>query len=356
MTRQSSIALLQQLLKTPSLSGQEGEAVKVLTAWMAGRGFESFVDEAGNAVGVLDGGPAEDGSGPRDIVLLGHIDTVGGEVPVRIEEGRLYGRGAVDAKGPLAAFAVAAARVGPRPGWRVIVIGAVEEEAASSKGARFAVTQYRPAYCIIGEPSGWSRVTLGYKGRLLVEARVSRSMSHTARLDASAAELGVDFWNRVRARVDVLNQGRDRVWDQVLVGLRGFNTASDGLTETATLTLGFRLPLDIGPEAMKAELQKLAEGVELRFRGEEAAFLAGKNTPLVRAFLAAIREQAARPGFVVKTGTSDMNVVGPVWQCPIVAYGPGDSSLDHTPHEHVEIAEWEKGVAVLASVLRRLTA
>jgi LysW-gamma-L-lysine carboxypeptidase len=39
-----------------------------------------------------------------------------------------------------------------------------------------------------------------------------------------------------------------------------------------------------------------------------------------------------------------------------VAYGPGDSSLDHTPDEHVEIAEWERGVAVLVEALQRLTA
>ena len=35
-----------------------------------------------------------------------------------------------------------------------------------------------------------------------------------------------------------------------------------------------------------------------------------------------------------------MNVVGPVWQCPILAYGPGDSSLDHTPHEQIELPEY----------------
>ena len=46
-----------------------------------------------------------------------------------------------------------------------------------------------------------------------------------------------------------------------------------------------------------------------------------------------------------------MNVVGPIWQCPIVAYGPGDSQLDHTPDEHVVIAEYERAIAVLQTVL-----
>ena len=70
---------------------------------MQALGFHSYVDDAGNAVG-------EAGAGP-EIVLLGHIDTVPGVVPVRIEDGKLYGRGSVDAKGPFATFVAAAARL-----------------------------------------------------------------------------------------------------------------------------------------------------------------------------------------------------------------------------------------------------
>ena len=76
---------------------------------------------------------------------------------------------------------------------------------------------------------------------------------------------------------------------------------------------------------------------------------------MVRAFLAAIRAHGGQPNFVLKTGTSDMNIVGPIWGCPILAYGPGDSSLDHTPEEHVVLAEWARGVEVLAHVLSELT-
>ena len=53
------------------------------------------------------------------------------------------------------------------------------------------------------------------------------------------------------------------------------------------------------------------------------------------------------PRFKVKTGTSDLNVLVPAWGCQAVAYGPGDSQLDHTPREHVSIAELERAVAVL---------
>jgi len=46
-----------------------------------------------------------------------------------------------------------------------------------------------------------------------------------------------------------------------------------------------------------------------------------------------------------------MNVLAPHWPVPMVAYGPGDSALDHTPFEHVLIPEFEKGVAVLKEAL-----
>jgi LysW-gamma-L-lysine carboxypeptidase len=71
----------------------------------------------------------------------------------------------------------------------------------------------------------------------------------------------------------------------------------------------------------------------------------------VRAFIQAASEEGSRIYFKVKSGTSDMNVVGPVWQCPIVAYGPGDSSLDHTPDEHLDLREYHRAIDLLARVI-----
>jgi LysW-gamma-L-lysine carboxypeptidase len=70
--------------------------------------------------------------------------------------------------------------------------------------------------------------------------------------------------------------------------------------------------------------------------------------------LKAIRAEGGRPRFKLKTGTSDMNTVGPTWQCPIVAYGPGDSSLDHTPDEHIDVEEYRRAIDVLAQALEIL--
>ncbi len=340
----ASLELLKGLLEIYSPTGQEAAAVAWLAEQMARLGFRAEVDGAGNAVGTL-------GEGPGEVVLLGHIDTVTGRIPVRVEGDRLYGRGAVDARGPLAAFVAAAHRAGAVRGRRLVVIGAVGEE-GDSRGAKFVRDRYRPAVCIIGEPSGWDRLTLGYKGSAWFEVRVERPAAHTASGAESAPEAAVACWNAMVAWAAARNAGRERVFEQVSPTLREMASGSDGFSEWARLRIGARLPPGLAVEGAAAELAGAAgPGAEIRLVEGVPAFRAEKNTPLVRAMLAALRGAGAQPGFTLKSGTSDMNVVGPAWGCPILAYGPGDSALDHTPEEHISLAEFERAVAVLARAL-----
>jgi LysW-gamma-L-lysine carboxypeptidase len=346
------VAFLEQMLRIRSVSGQEGQVAQFLVEQMQALGFHSYVDGAGNAVG-------EAGAGP-EIVLLGHIDTVPGVVPVRIADGKLYGRGSVDAKGPFATFVVAAARLLANASMsplraRLVLVGAVEEEAASSKGAHYVVDRYAPIACLIGEPSGWDRLTLGYKGRLLVEGRWEQPMAHSAGRDVAVAERAVGFWNTLAAHCAVYNQGKPQLFEQMLPSLRAISSGSDGLADWAALTIGIRLPPGVDPDALEQKLSGDAAGGQLQFRGGCPAYRADKNNLLVRALLKGVRASGGTPGFLLKTGTSDMNVVGPAWRCPILAYGPGDSSLDHTPDEHVEVAEYLRAIDVLELALRQLS-
>ncbi len=341
------VALLEGLLQRYSPTGHEAEAVAYLVAEMQAAGLRAHVDAAGNAVG-------ECGDGPESVVLLGHIDTVPGFIPVTRHGDRLNGRGAVDAKGPLACFAAAAARVPAGARRRVVVIGAVGEE-GDSRGARYVKDQYRPALTVIGEPSGWERVTLGYKGSAWFEYRARRSLAHTAAQAESACEAAVAYWNRVGAWAAARNAGCERVFEQVSPTLRGMASQSDGFFESAALKFGLRLPPGLAVAEAEAALRGLLAEAELDMTDGIAAYRAEKNTPLVRAFLAAIRGAGGTPGFTVKSGTSDMNIVAPVWGTPILAYGPGDSALDHTPEEHILVPEYLRAVDVLAGVLQTLT-
>jgi len=370
MDRAAAVDLVRGLVAIPSLSRQEAVAATWLVHQMRGAGFDrAFVDDAGNAVGELG-----DSTAARTIVLLGHIDTVPGNIPVRIEGDLLYGRGSVDAKGPLATFVAGAARFGSAAARaaniRVVVVGAVEEEAATSKGARFMAARFNgakervPDACIIGEPSHWNRVTLGYKGRLLLDLTADRPMAHTAGPDASVASVVVDLWNWVTAHAAQVNTGKDKAFDQLSPSLRRFITATNAeMHDTVDAQIAWRLPVGFDAEAFMKEIEGQAirpaghqaskTSFKLTFRGYEQAWRGDRSNMLVRSFLAGLRSHVAgaQLGFVLKTGTSDMNVVAPIWKCPTVAYGPGDSSLDHTPNERLQLAEYWKAVNVLEQTL-----
>lgn len=346
-----AIGFLRELVSIYSPSGGEGELAAFLADRLRRLGLGTEIDAMGNVIAYL-GAVARDGGTERpDLLLLGHIDTVPGFIPVREEGGRLYGRGAVDAKGPFAAFVAALLRARKAlEGKGVVLVGAVGEE-AEGEGAKHLIPRFRPRAVIVGEPSGWDGVVLGYKGRLAVRYSVQVPVSHSAAPEATAPERALEFWRRLCLYTRRFNRGRTRRFDALDVALRRMSSAEDGLVDRAELYLVFRLPPGLDPAALRREVRRMAGGAAVSFGGGERAFLAPKNTPLVRAFLRAIREVGGRPRFVLKTGTSDMNLVGPAWGCPVVAYGPGDSRLDHTPHEHIEVAEFLRGIAVLSRVL-----
>jgi LysW-gamma-L-lysine carboxypeptidase len=346
------LALVGGLVAIPSVSRQESDAVEWLVARMRERGFRASIDEAGNAVGEM-------GDGPRRIVLLGHIDTVPGEIPVRLEDGELVGRGAVDAKGPLAAFVAAATE--PVAGLTVTVVGAVEEESPTSKGARHRATLPAPDWCVIGEPSGWDGVTVAYKGRLVLGVALAREARHGASPGPSIAEEALALWSRLRDAA-VARTAAARPFARLDCRLEGMHAAAgDGLVERADLRIGYRIPPGIGSAELEESARALAEAhdgdaevtVE-RIASEEPARTA-RTTPVASAFARAIASVGGQTTYKEKSGTSDMNVLLPAWGCPMVAYGPGDAQFDHTPMERLALADYARSIAVLRDVLRRLS-
>src|SRR5260370_25322115 len=177
------------MLAVGSVSRQERELGQWVVSRLRAMGFAARRDEAGNVIAFW-------GSGPREVLLLGHMDTVPGFIPVRREGNRLFGRGAVDAKGPLAAAITAVARQPAGAACRFTIIGAVEEE-GSSRGARHLVNRKAPDQLVILEPSGWDAVTLGYKGSLKPRYRLSPPMGHRPGPHESPADRAAAFVTRV---------------------------------------------------------------------------------------------------------------------------------------------------------------
>lgn len=344
MREKYAIELLRRMVEIRSLSGEESELANYLLGEMNDLGFRSYIDGAGNVVGEVGSG-----EGPV-ILLLGHMDTVPGDVPVRQEGDLLYGRGTVDAKGPLATFILAAAAAKDVRA-RLIVIGAVEEETATSKGAHYLLDKYRPAAVIIGEPSGASKVVLGYKGRLALRYAISRPQGHSAGPGEKASELAVEFWNRLVAHCDELGGEKSDFY-------RPICTLSHiaATPEEAALEISCRIPPHFEEAAFRQFVESIQLDAQVEYLETTRAVVNDRSVAPARALMNAIREQGEQPGLVVKTGTSDMNVVATRWDVPMVAYGPGDSSLDHTPNEHVDLHEYLRAIEVLTSGVRALAA
>ncbi len=355
-----AVELLRKAVSIKSYSGEERKLAEFLVGEMEKLGFRQHIDGAGNAIGVIG-----DENSLKTLLFAGHMDTVPGEIQVRVEndsEGReaLFGRGSVDAKGPLCAFICAAgsaARDGKIPsGLRIVVAGCVEEECASSKGARHLIGKYQPDMIIIGEPSGTDGITLGYKGRLNIDYSIRAEEAHGASENKGAGEQAVGFYNALVGYAAGFNQGSPKVFEQLQVRLRGLNTSSDGFYERAEMGISLRIPPGCIIEEVIGFLEENRGEAELRFSGKELPIKAEKNNQLVRAFVKAIREAGLEPCFKLKTGTSDMNVLGEAYPgVPILAYGPGDSALDHTPDEHILIEDYLRAIKIAGLAIRNIS-
>jgi [amino group carrier protein]-lysine/ornithine hydrolase len=337
-------ALLKSMLEIPSPSYAEAELAKHLLGSMRELGFAARLDAAGNVIGELDHGP-----GPT-VMTLGHLDTVPGQLPVRLVGGRLYGRGAVDAKGPLAAMICAAARVRSFRG-RLVVVGVVEEETPGSRGAMHIRTHYRrPDAVVIGEPSGWSGVNIGYKGKLDIRYHVECEATHPSNPRPKAVELATQAWVEL---LNILGPDASHLsFDQpgaTLLSLVGDLTS-------ATAELSVRTPPGFDVDGCLTKLGEQLSTGTLDMLNSVAACRVRRTDPVVRALCRAIRAQGAVPATRMKTATSDMNTLAEVWSIPMATYGPGDSKLDHSDAEHIVLDEYFRGIAVLEDALGTLAA
>ncbi|MFH1536615.1 MAG: M20/M25/M40 family metallo-hydrolase [Patescibacteria group bacterium] len=327
-----NIKLLQKLVEIESLSGQEKKAANFLIRHTKKLNFDkTYKDDAGNFV-------AERGGGNNIILLVGHVDTVSGKIPVRIKNNNLYGRGSVDAKGCLATFISAVNNLVNLENNKFIIIGAVEEECETSKGAKFILDKYNPNAIFIGEPSGWSNITIGYKGSLRLEYADECQNLHYANPDSNLINKAINFINNLKN-----NLSEDEILE-----IRNFNTTNNGLTQKVNIKINIRT----SPNFNINKIDNLLKNKQITIKENIPGIIANKNNFLVKSMLKSIRKSSGKPKFLRKTGTSDFNYLAKNWpNIPILAYGPGNSKLDHAPNEHLDLNEYKKAIKVLTFAL-----
>jgi [amino group carrier protein]-lysine/ornithine hydrolase len=333
---------LERLVRRYSPSGREGAAVREFVAIAREMGYSARIDPAGNGI-------ARRGRGRPRVLFLGHIDTVEGRLPVAYRRGRLYGRGTVDAKGPLSS-ALLAGQDWTEPG-EFVVVAAVGEE-SDSRGARHLLHRMRPDAVIAGEPSGWDGVTIGYKGELQVVVEFRGSRTHFSSPVPTTADRALEWVANVRAMVTAGQTGSP--FRSMSMKVVECVTHRVGGKETARLTIDFRLPPGSSTRELLSTLRKGSQGPSLEARIRVEPVELDRTNPVAASLIEGVRAAGGRPTVWRKGGTSDLNLVLPVWQVPGAAYGPGDAHLDHTERESISIQELSRSVAVLRVALARL--
>jgi [amino group carrier protein]-lysine/ornithine hydrolase len=336
--------VLRRLVARYSPSGRERSAVREFTAIARRLGYVTSVDRVGNGI-------ARRGRGRPLLMFLGHIDTVEGRRPVRERGGRVYGRGSVDAKGALAAALVAGQEFAG-PG-ELTIVAAVGEE-VDSRGARHLVLHRRADRLIVGEPSGWDGVTIGYKGELQLTATFRGRRTHYASPAPTTTDVALAWTQAVRALA--ATRQTESLFASLTAKTVAVESRRSGDLERTSVTVDFRLPPGLSTAELLDLLPNEPGHPRLRIRIRVEPVEVERSNPTVAALMAGVRGLGARPTLWRKSGTSDLNVAVPVWRVPAAAYGPGEARLDHTARESLAVADLERSVAVLRAAFERLAA
>lgn len=373
-------SLLQALVRIPSVN-PDGDPGTELVGEQA---IAEFVADFLGAIGaearleeVLPGRPnvigsfASDASDKPRILLAPHLDTVGvGGMVVdpfggEIRDGKLYGRGACDTKGTMAAMLWALKQLGAaaiaKLGAQVTFVAFCGEETGQPGSLHFGA-KYRGAYdfAVVGEPTDCD-IVHKHKGTVWAELTSRGTAAHGSKPELGEnaimkllpvlQALDTDFRERIRA-----DQFNDPILGSPTLNIgqiRG-GTRTNIVPERCTATVDFRVTPALaaaGPGDMfRAFVAEVGRGeIEVQINLETGALDTSSANPFVE-------KLCALPGAPKCVGAS--------WFCdaailaqagiPGVAAGPGSIDQAHTKDEWISIEALEKGVSFYGEFLRAL--
>jgi len=372
------IALTRDLVRIPSVirpgdaTATEAEVARYIERWFGKQGFGVEVHEVApgrpNVVAWLG-----DTDGGRSLLLEGHTDVVTEGDPrewthspfgAELVGTRIYGRGAADMKGGLAAAMIAAAAI-KRSGAALrgrLVIGALVDEEGDMLGAHHLCTTpigRELSAAIICEPEQneicleqrgvvWARVTV--RGRMAHGAMPEAGVNPISATGALLAEVPA-LERRLRRLSDTSKYlGPPTVTPTVLQAPAHGIGQSNVIPSSARLTLDVRLTPGPDGATVAAEIDRACRRAMRRcpgatvewepVNGVRLATRVARSEPLVQAVASAVRHVTGRPPrFGGVPGSTDGTILRMTLGIPIVTLGPGNRLIPHQVDEHVEVSE-----------------
>ena len=370
-------ALLADLVSANSVNpslvpGAPGEAAVAEVAAHALRagGLDVVVQEAApgrpNVIGVLDGRA----SGPA-IMLCGHLDTVGVEgmtdpFTPRVDGGRLYGRGAQDMKGGVAAMIAAAAALAPTWTRGRLIVACVADEEYESLGAETLVTAWTADAAIVTEPTDLT-LAVGHKGFAWLEIVTHGRAAHGSRpregrdaiVDMARVLLALEAHDRaLQARAPSEYQGTASLHASIIGGGRELSVYPD----RCVLQMERRTVSGEDDGVVLAEVNALLDtllAADALFRGDvrlmtsRPPYRLSPSAPLPTALAAALASRGLPAGPVGMSFWTDAAILAGAG-IPSVLFGPGGAGL-HSVEEYVNLADVDVCRDVLVETVRLIS-
>lgn len=365
--RQAIQDLVKELVEVPSESGSERRIESVVADTMEELGYDEILkDETGNVVGKI-------GGGPRVILFDAHMDTVPvgdksdwdtGPFEGRVKDGRLFGRGACDDKGPLAALLFAGKTIkelGLAENFTVYVSSSVMEETCEgvALGNFLEESGVEPDFAVVAEASEL-RITRGHRGRALIQAKFDGKPVHASNHEDSnhAIYKANEFIGGVKQLDDdlpedpVLGEG-DVCVTKVEVDTNSLNSTPSEcrvFMDRRTTTLDSRESIleeiQTLPGAGEAEIEiKTFEGrthknEEIKSEEYYPAWVLEEDHELIDAGRESYRDYFGEDLSVGVWGFStNGNYTMGKENIPTIGFGPGNPKYCHGPDERINLEE-----------------
>lgn len=385
---EQAIDLCRKLIQTPSLSGQEKETANLLMNFMKVQGFDSVeFDEYGNVIGCIHG------KRPGIKILFdGHIDTV--SVPdeaewhyppfgAEIHEGRIYGRGASDMKGAVAAMASAAAFFAQDTkrdfAGKIYVAGVVHEECFEGVAARSISQRVYPDVVVIGEASGLN-VKVGQRGRAEIVLESFGKPCHSAN-----PEKGINAVYKIMKAVKALQDIEVPKHPTLGAGIMELTDIKSSPYPGASVVPAYcratydrRLLLGETPEMVLEPLQDVldklmqedseasykisyAVGVEKCWTGNTITgkrffpgWLYDQEEPFVQSIVKELRADGFTPKITQYNFCTNGSHYAGEANIKTIGLGPSRENLAHTVDEYIEIDQLTKAAQCYEDIMKAL--
>ncbi|MCD6480594.1 M20 family metallopeptidase [Candidatus Bathyarchaeota archaeon] len=380
--RGEAIRLLRELIRTPSLSGEEGEAALIVGEHLRAAGLKVEVDEIHNVKAEMRGI-----GGGRSILFNGHLDhvppgTMADPYSAKIMDGSafgvegevIYGRGACDMKGGVAAMAMALSilRELETPLLGDVKLAAVAQEETSGYGTLKTIRDgFLGDLAVIGEATNLN-IHLGHRGAITVRMEIRGRSCH-----ASAPDRGV---NPLYKAAEIIQEIRSRIipmlpthpeYGETTLAVTMLKTRPEAVNVipgVAEITMDCRNTPNLTPEELRRMLELLIEelrkrdpeldaSVEIMRRIEDHPFTGYRvdpDQPMVREAKRAVEEAIKRD---VKLGMWRFMTDGRfyAWRgIPAVGFGPGEERFAHTDQDHIRIEDYINAIKAYAWMACRI--